>query len=371
VVILGILLIHPGAPATPVPTTAPVAIGLYGPGINADNLNNSPIGGPQNQETAYRFRATQSADLKSIRVYVIGPANAGYGAGTGGTIRITVQTDDGTVSHAPSGMILATTDVVHPVDGAGNVYTFVAPPALTAGQLYHIVFRNIDPNPGANFVSVDGTFVYATLSTWQPALTNTDWANEVKVGAGTWSDDRGGHGTITPIMALTYANGVIGGMGYMEVWYNAAKTISGKGSARESFTVSGSSRKVVMVAVRLRRVSGTSPLAVRLETSNGSIVEQGLIPATAIPVATWPGWATYTFTSSRTLNVGQGYHLILSSAADTEYPIFVIRKGAAYGYRPAYFTDGSAQYDSGSGWVAFDPGRRGPLDEGDLQFYFN
>jgi hypothetical protein len=369
-VILGIVLIRPGAPAAaPAPTTAPLS-GLYGPGINADNLNNSPIGGPQNQETAYRFRATQSSGLKSVRVYVIGPGNAGYGAGTGGTVRITVQTDDGTASHAPSGTILATTDVVHPVDGAGNLYAFATPPTLTAGQLYHIVFRNIDADPVANFVSVDGTFVYETLVTWQPALPNTDWANEVRVGAGNWSDDRGEHGTITPIMALTYANGVIGGMGYMEVWYDAAKTISGNRLARESFTVGGSSRKVATVAVRLRRISGASPLAVRLETSNGTLVEQGSIAAAAIPIAKWPGWATYTFTSSQTLVAGQGYRLVLSTAADTSYSIFVIRKGVDYGYRPTYFTDGSAQYSSGSGWVPFDPGGRRPLDEGDLQLYF-
>jgi hypothetical protein len=347
-----------------------VTTGIYGPAINADSLNNSQIGGPQNQQTAYRFRASQSSALKSIGVYIIGPAHPGYGAGTGGTMRITVQTDDGTASHAPSGTILATTDVVHPVEGAGNVYAFAAPPQLVVGRLYHIVFRNVDPNPTANFVSVNGTFVNATLPTWQPAVPNTDWANVVKLGTGSWSTDRGGRGTVTPIMALTYANEVIGGMGYMEVWSEAPKTISGSAQARESFTVSGSSRSVSSVSVRLNRVSGSSPLVVRLETTSGALVEQGSIRASAIPVARWPSWATYSFATSRTLVAGQGYHLVLSSAADTSYSIFVIRKGARYGYRPAYFTDGSAQHNPGSGWVAFNPGGRDPIDEGDLQFYF-
>jgi hypothetical protein len=365
---------------TPTPTPAPApalapapgTTGLYGPGINADNLNNSQIGGPQNQQTAYRFRATETSALQSIRIYVIDSTHPGYGGGTGGTMRITVETDDGTASHLPSGTILATTDVVHPVDGAGNVYSFASPPQLVAGQLYHIVFRNIDPSPTVNFVSVDGLYVDSDLPVWQPAFPNTDWANLVKLGSGSWSADRGpGQGTITPIMALSYANGVVDGMGYIEIWYGSPKTISGSGSAREAFTVSGPSRQVSSVSVRLKRVSGSSPLVVRLETSSGALVEQGSIPASSIPTTGYASWATYNFATSRTLVAGQGYHLVLSSASDTSYSIFVIRKGVSYGFSSqTYFADGSGQYNPGSGWVAFDPGWRGPLDEGDLQFYF-
>jgi len=64
--------------------------------------------------------------------------------------------------------------------------------------------------------------------------------------------------------------------------------------------------------------------------------------------------------------------LVLSAAADTSYSIFVIRKGVSWGFAPTtYFSDGHAQYNPGSGWVAFDPAWRGPLDEGDLQFAFH
>lgn len=361
---------------SPTPTASPGAAsgttGLYGSGINADNLNNSQIGGPQNQQAAYRFRAKESSGLSSIRIYVIDASHPGYGGGTGGTMRITVQTDDGTVNHLPSGTILATTDVVHPVDGAGNVYAFASPPQLVAGQLYHIVFRNVDPSPTVNFVSVDGLFVYSDLPVWQPAFSNTDWANLVKLGSGSWSADRGtGNGTITPIMGLSYTDGVVDGLGYMEVWYKAPKTISGSGSAREAFTVSGPSRQVSSVSVRLKRVSGSSPLVVRLETSSGALVEQGSIPASSISTTGKASWATYSFTTSPTLTSGLGYHLVLSSVSDTSYSIFVIRKGMSYGFGPrTYFADGSAQYNSGSGWVGFDPGWSGPSTQGDLQFYF-
>jgi hypothetical protein len=356
--------------------TAPlgtVAVGLYGPGINADSLNNSPVGGPQDQQTAYRFRATETSALESIHIYVIDASHRGYGGGTGGTIRITIQADDGTDGHGPSGTILASTDVVHPVDGpGGNSYAFASPPELVAGQLYHVVFTNIDPSPSMNFVSVNGLYVFADMPVWQPALSNSDWANLVRTEGGSWSADRPpGQGTITPIMQLSYANGATAGLGYVEVWYEAAKTISGSRSARESFTVSGSNRQVASVSVRLRRVSGSSPLAIRLETSGGAVVEEGSIPASSIPTTSRAAWATYPFTSAHTLVSGQGYHLVLSSAADTSYSIFVIREGSSYGFAPTtYFGDGVAEYNPGSGWVAFDPGWRGPLDEGDLQFYF-
>jgi hypothetical protein len=361
----------PGLSGDVTPASLPGTTGIYGPAINADNLNNSPIGGPQNQQTAYRFRATQTAALDSIRIYIVDNTHPGYGGGTGGTMRITVQPDDGTATHAPSSTILAASDVVHPVDGAGNVYAFAAPAQLVAGQLYHIVFGNIDPSPTVNFVSVDGLYVYSDLPVWQPAFPNTDWANLVKLGGGSWSAERGaGQGTITPIMALNYANGVVGGVGYMEIWYRDPKTISGSGSARERFTVSGPSRQVSSVSVRLKRVSGSIPLTVRLETSSGELVEQGSIPASSITTTGQASWATYRFASERTLVAGQTYQLVLSSPSDTSYSIFVIRKGVAYGFSQAYFADGSAQYNPGTGWVAFDPGWRGPLDESDLQFYF-
>ena len=63
---------------------------------------------------------------------------------------------------------------------------------------------------------------------------------------------------------------------------------------------------------------------------------------------------------------------MLSTAADTSYSVFVIRKGVAYGFGSAtMFADGHAQYTSnGSTWAAFTQDGGGALDQGDLQFYF-
>src|SRR5207237_608309 len=96
------LALSPPPPPTSNPPLDPV-------GINADTLGNTQIGGTNNSstsKTSYRFRAGQSANLTSIRVYFV-TGHSGYSGGTGGKIEVTLQTDDGTTNHAPSGTILA------------------------------------------------------------------------------------------------------------------------------------------------------------------------------------------------------------------------------------------------------------------------
>ena len=360
---------------TPTPTLPPAGASIYGPGIAADTLGNEQVGGTDhggaNTQVSYRFRATESSALNSIRVYI--QSGAGYGGGTGGTLVLTVQPDDGTANHFPSPTVLASSALVHPGSAGGQLFTFSSPAVLTAGQLYHIVWTNTDPAPIVNFVSTDGLWNFQPTTPYQPAFADTDWAQLHKTDAHPWALTPGA----TPILGLVYANGKRAGMGYMEVWVRNYINISGSTMARESFTLSGPSRSVSTVSVRLKRVSGSSPLIMRLETASGVLIEEGTVPASSIAVADpannrqAPTWVTYTFASPRALTQGQPYNLVLSSSADTSYSVYVIRKGVEYQYGPeTYFADGHAQYDAGSGWIPFTQDGGGPLDEGDLQFYF-
>ena len=338
-----------------------------------DSLNNTQVGGPTNLSTSYRFRATTSSKLNSIRVYVMGPTQSGYGAGSGGTWQVTVQTDDGTATHAPSGTVLATT-MYQPVD-VFPVISWSSPATLVPGQLYHVVFKNVDPNPTANYASVNGILMYQPTVPRQAIVSDVDWGQSMRSGTGAWAD----RASTVPIMQLNYANGVTDGIGYMEVWVRSFKSISGNATAREAFTVSGPNRAASSISVRLMRISGSSPLAIRLERSDGTLIEQGTIAASAIPIGT-PGdhggsghatWETYTFATPQTLVSGQSYNVVLSAPSDTVYSIFVIRKGSEWGFSPStYFSDGRAQYTTGSGWGPFTQDGSGPLDDGDLQFYF-
>ncbi len=183
-------------------------------------------------------------------------------------------------------------------------------------------------------------------------------------------------------MELKYANGGHHGVGYMEFWDNApgqTKTLTGASDmTRERFTVSGPDRSVRKVSIRLKRVSGSGALKVRLETGSGTLVEQGSIAASTVPVqdptvankeATW---ATYTFSSRQTLQSGKTYNLVFSTDSSTKYSMMAMREGASYGYHQStYFADGTGQETSNGGqsWVApYAWSNRNP--EGDWQFYF-
>lgn len=374
---------------SPIPTSPPTSSGIYGVMAVGDALNNPRVGGPNNQKNSYRFRATQTSALNSIRIYIIDECCAGYGGGNGGIMRVTIQTDDGTSDHFPSGTILATKDVVGPNAGAGELYTFSSPPNLIKGNLYHAVFENVDSNPTVNYFSLDGLFQFGTDGSapqWQPGFSNVDWAHLEKIGNGQWTSNRGaGAGTITPIMQLAYANGTYGGLGYIETWPDTSisqtKTITGSNNKiRETITVSGGDKTATAVNLKLKRVSGSGPLDVRLETGNGTLIEQGTIPSSKIPLGDpnnfrqSPNWAKYQFSTPRTLTNGQTYNVVFSTDSGTQYSVFAVREGKDYGYQPiTYFEDGKAQETSsgGSAWVYPISWNSNRDDDGDWQFYFN
>ena len=359
-----------GVAASSLPPSPAIAVGSYGPGIGADSLANMQIGGTSsgsaNQLVAYRFRASQSAALNSIRIYLVD--GAGYAGGTGGTLSISVQTDDGSASHAPSGTILASKSVTpgNPIAiGYLPLITFPSPATLVAGQLYHIVFTNTDPNPTVNYVSVDGLSTNAVATPRQPTLSDLDW--------GQLLNDRN-HWTVrqnyTPILDLGYANGVHAGMGYMEVWASAPKPISGSNAVREIFTPR-SAHSVSSVSVRVRRISGASPLTVKLiESASGTILAQGQISAASI--GSTASWVTAGLPETVLLREGASYQLVLSASSESEYSVHAIERGNNYHFAAAtYFSDGYAQYTtSGLSWAGFDqPGGSSNNDNSDLQFY--
>src|SRR6202049_629402 len=81
----------------------------YGAGLGADGLANTRLG-PDGLMVSYRFLAKHTGVLEQIRIYLI-PDHAGYAAGTGGTIRVTLHPDDGTSSHHPRSPLLCTSGV--------------------------------------------------------------------------------------------------------------------------------------------------------------------------------------------------------------------------------------------------------------------
>ena len=170
-------LMLPG-PGPTVHAGSPPTLTYYGPQINLDGLYNTWTGRGTNGRVDYRFRAKTSASGYSfaVRIYLAfnhlstscGVYSGSYAGGTGGTLLIQLETDDGTSAHLPSGTVLASYSVTNPIQcnngtsypnctNSQRLFTLSPTVNLTSGTLYHIVFTDTDPSPTCNWVSVDNT----------------------------------------------------------------------------------------------------------------------------------------------------------------------------------------------------------------------
>jgi hypothetical protein len=345
----------------------------YGPGLGADSLANTVVGGVGGNTVSYRFRAQRTASVQSVLLYLL-PDRPGYSAGTGGQIEVDLVADDSTPAHNPSTVVLASYVITNAMAQVPSRYfpvlTFATPPALVAGQLYHIVFTNIDPSPAVNYLSVDALYQKNPPAPVQPTVSDVDLAVLLRFQNGAWAPRAG----YTPIFQLTYSDGSSDGVGYMEAWVGAPQNISGTSAVRETITVSGAQRTVTSVAVRIAHVSGSDPLIVRLENGDGTVVEQGTISADSVPLTSPASynWATYTFASAHALVPGQTYNIDFEGWSSSTYQVFPIRKGYNYGFQnTTYFPDGFAQFTAaGSDWVGWTQWGVANRSDGDLQFYF-
>jgi hypothetical protein len=360
----------PTTAPTPVPTPppAPGATGIYGAAFNVDTKANLQVGWTDRAQVAHRFVASTTSALRSVRFQQRGGPI--YSGGTGGTMRISVRPDDG--AGAPSSTVLASATYVPGNPSGGwthfDAVSFGSPATLSRGTRYYIVFEDVDPNPIANYVSVNELFVYgATLTPRQPAFPDSDYA-VLYATPSSWSVQ----GKYTADMDLSYADGTHDGMAYIQNMTTYYGIISGASSVREHFTVGGGNRTVTKASVRVRRSSGSSPLTIRLETGAGALIEAVDVPASAIPVSAAGGdnggsvWATVTFATAHTLVDGTSYNLRLMTPAGTAYTAAPIREGSDVGLRSVAFRDGSGQGSSnGTSWA--DLYAYSPVD---LQFFF-
>ena len=149
---------------------------------------------------------------------------------------------------------------------------------------------------------------------------------------------------------------------------NAPKAITGARAVREVFTPKVD-HSVASVAVRVRRISGSNALAIRLETSTGTVLARGQIAAASIGSS--PTWVSTSLSSAVVLKAGRGYRLVLTAPSTSTYSAFAIKRGTNYHFSAAtYFSDGYGQYTTGSGWTGFDqPGGSTNNTNSDLQFY--
>jgi len=345
----------PVVPGSPVPPVAPVPPNIYGAGMQAfaDGLENLriPVDVPYQGN---RFRAETTGPLQSVRLWM--KAGSGYSNGNGGTIKLSLEPDDGSSGHFPTGTVLASTQAaVGNTSTVGFLFTFSSPASVVAGTLYHLVISNVDASPNTNYISTDN--MANSDNTRQPWYSLTDWGAESSDNGSSWSNKT----NTCPIMAVTI-NGVEQGMGYVDSPSGSqSTTLSGSTEVGEVFTVSGSSQTVTAVSFHLVEVgSPPAPLTVTLQ-SGSTTVFAGTIPASAFSTNI-EQWGTVTFPSALTLGVGTSYQLFLSCSSCTSgnaYQAHPIQKGNRDGYLvPSTFPDGNYEMNGLA------------TNEYDAEFYF-
>ena len=348
---------------TPTATPGPAISGIYGTALNIDTKANLQVGWTDHARLAHRFRASSTSTITSVRFAQRG--GSVYSGGTGGTVRVSIQEDS---NGLPSGTVLdsATYTPGNP-SGAWAKYDAVTLSApVVKGQLYHVVFENTDPDPVANYISVNELFVYgATLQPRQPAFADADYA-VLYTATKPWAvlDN------FTADMDVAYADGGHDGVAYVQNMTQYYGTISGPASVREHFTVIGNGHIVSEASVRVRRASGSDPLVVSVRQGN-AVLASAEVPASSVPVSTAGGddggsvWVSVTF-PTMTLVAGTTYDLVLTTAATSAYTAAPIREGTDVGMASLAFRAGTGQVSqNGSDWKdLFD---RSPVD---LQFYF-
>lgn len=199
--------------------------GGYGNPFRATSLANSRIG-RYDYKLSIRFRAKFSGKITSLRYwnkYDFG--RPGYHDGDGGDINISIQADDVTADHLPSGIKL-TEYTIHAPLNAEKFPRIEFPQSVNVvkGRLYHILFENIDPNQQINYTSLNSIYMKDTPVPLQPEISDVYLALLMKTGDGDWSI-RNGH---TPIHELYYDDGRSQGCGYMSVAVNYPKKIGKK-----------------------------------------------------------------------------------------------------------------------------------------------
>ncbi len=326
---------------------------VYGCAWNGDGLANLPIGGTIGRQICYRFRAEHSADCRQARIYLIFRA-LGYYRGDGGQVQVELRTDDNTNDHFPTEKILSTVLIKDPMNrdpeepirrGVGRLLTFDKAVRLEAGRFYHVVFSNPAPDPVNNYVSINDLYQRARTPGMQPAVTDTDWAVLRKSASDRPWQVNYGH---TPIADLYYTDGFVQGQGYTNARSESfLQSLQGANQIRERFTVTERDRTVTSVLLRLRKVGTPEDLAIRLENGDSSLVEQGAIRSAS--VGTSATWVKLVFSKPRVLRTGKTYQVVVSAPAGDRYETWPLVRGSGY-QTPTLFTDGQAEYTTGSGW---------------------
>lgn len=366
-----------------------------------------------------------SKTLISVRKYfVFVPGSAGgpsyYHDGDGGTLRFSIQGDDGSSTNRPNGIKLAETNHIiggpQEPNGTGGLYGAGAPPsgapgaiygcdatddanfrevcflsplAISAGQIYHLVVENTSSSPLNNFVSMNDMHLNngtLTRDPQTPVYNDLDFrVSYIPTTGGAWIDK-----PRVAIVEYIFSDGTTWGQGYMAVTdtedspsWKASKWLNNTQDIRQTFTPS-TNLALNSVNIAAMHFSGSNSIAAKINNSSGTTLWSGNI--TGFPTGTLTGNTSNNphiaeaepasvarfagLAASITLTAGQSYELILESNGG-QHVIFGSRDGAAANYFSQQTTINGAAYVGNSttnDWTYWDI-RGTPVSQYDISFY--
>lgn len=351
----------------------------YGNHWNGDALWNIRIGYAQTL-ASFKFKATKTTPITALHYYnTYSTTKPGYHSGTGGTIKIEIQTDKNGI---PSGTTQTTATVHNPLLQPTQLRVPLTPTTLQQDQYYHIVFSNTDPNPDQNYVSVNTMAIMSPkkvpIASDQPELQADDMITLIKSKYNGWTRFKSNQ-SITPIFTLYNGTNIAyPGYGGMESWLAETKKIQGTNIVAQAFTPQIDTY-VTNVAIRLGKQGAPGPLKATIIRNAKQTLASTIIGHTSVvPVKVVEGhrlgyeWVKLTFKRPVLLRAGIPHKLVLSTTKGDSYEIFPLRDGASFGYAPIWqyaWAEFSATGTSGlMGWTAWG---KSNLRISHLQLYFN
>ncbi|MBL4689764.1 MAG: hypothetical protein JKY37_34570 [Nannocystaceae bacterium] len=314
----------------------------------------------------------------------LGPVECGYTlsnsyhVGNGGTQVVSLQEDDGSADHHPSGVVLAESSPFVPLELWQDQYpiiAFVAPYEVVAGEIYHLVWTNLSPpehavsglsveaaasvSPGEGAIGLNGYGVGSPeILTGGPLFGASDAVFGRDNAAEPWLADP----DTLPWYEIQYADSVWTGNStafYLAQGDGAAggrRDFGGDAQVRQVFVVQDGDRNVDGLWICLARTSGDDPLQLELADGRGTSLASASIVAAEFESS--KTWVYAALSGAVDLLEGETYTLTLSTLPETAYQS---ETGFALNYGPYQSTNRDewtmawAEYsgDGGTSWAAY------------------
>ncbi len=280
----------------------------------------------------------------------------GYSVGTGGTIQLSIQTDNGGY---PSGVKLGTTAAYANAASLGKFpeLPFTTQPQLTYGTTYHIVFEQLTPNVGKVSVNdlhdwtppPDGLVIFPLLKSKLASIRYENNAWRVMPG-------------YIPIYELVYTDGVAKGQSWMDGGRGCFQNIGGGNVARQSFTMYDRAAATIYgVYFAFFRTGTVGPVTISLTNSGGSALSTATIDGDQASISTQgdnaPVHWLYAPIGPTTFATGGKYYVKFQAAAGSTLNAMPSTDGYFYGFanKAGVYVNRGAQYSTsgGASWTSW------------------